>query len=81
MPMIEPMLASAMVCRTPSSKRFTGTIQAGDGRGRRRDRHRGCRRLPGHQRTVDPRELRYEVVGDERLARDIVDALPALAVL
>jgi uncharacterized protein (TIGR03083 family) len=30
---------------------------------------------------LDPRELRYDVVGDERLARDVVDALPALAVL
>ena len=30
---------------------------------------------------VDPRELTYEVVGDEQLARDVVDALPALAVL
>ena len=30
---------------------------------------------------LDPRELTYVVVGDERLARDVVDALPALAVL
>jgi hypothetical protein len=30
---------------------------------------------------VDPGELTYEVFGDEQLARDIVDALPALAVL
>ena len=30
---------------------------------------------------VDPGELTYEVFGDEQLARDIVNALPALAVL
>jgi uncharacterized protein (TIGR03083 family) len=30
---------------------------------------------------VDVGELTYEVVGDEQLARDVVDALPALAVL
>ena len=30
---------------------------------------------------VDPRELGCEVVGDEQLAREVVDALPALAVL
>ncbi len=30
---------------------------------------------------LDPCELAYEVVGDEQLAREVVDALPALAVL
>ena len=30
---------------------------------------------------IDPGALRYVVVGDEQLARDIVDALPALAVV
>ncbi len=30
---------------------------------------------------LDPRELTYVVVGDEQLARDVIDALPALAVL
>jgi hypothetical protein len=30
---------------------------------------------------VDPRDLTYEVVGDQRLARVVDDALPALAVL
>ena len=30
---------------------------------------------------IDPGELTYEVFGDEQLARDVVDALPALAVL
>ena len=30
---------------------------------------------------VEPGELPYDVVGDEQLARDVVDALPALAVL
>ena len=30
---------------------------------------------------VDPRQLRYHAVGDEQLAREIVDALPSLAVL
>jgi uncharacterized protein (TIGR03083 family) len=30
---------------------------------------------------VDPCELRYDVVGDQRLATDVVDAFPALAVL
>jgi uncharacterized protein (TIGR03083 family) len=37
-----------------------------------------CRGISGR---VDPRELTYDVVGDEQLARDVVDALPALAVL
>jgi hypothetical protein len=35
----------------------------------------------GVSARIDPRRLDYEVVGDERLAGDIVDALPALAVL
>jgi uncharacterized protein (TIGR03083 family) len=35
----------------------------------------------GVSARLDPRELRYDVVGDERLARDVVDALPVLAVL
>jgi uncharacterized protein (TIGR03083 family) len=30
---------------------------------------------------LDPRELTYVVVGDEQLASDVIDALPALAVL
>jgi uncharacterized protein (TIGR03083 family) len=30
---------------------------------------------------VDPQQLTYDVVGDEQLAGDVVDALPALAVL
>ncbi len=30
---------------------------------------------------LDPCQLAYEVVGDEQLAREVVDALPALAVL
>jgi uncharacterized protein (TIGR03083 family) len=30
---------------------------------------------------IDPRHLTYDVIGDERLARDVVDALPALAFL
>jgi uncharacterized protein (TIGR03083 family) len=30
---------------------------------------------------LDPRQLSHEVVGDEELARDVIDALPALAVL
>ncbi len=30
---------------------------------------------------IDPRELPYDVVGDEQLARDVIDALPALAVI
>jgi hypothetical protein len=30
---------------------------------------------------VDPGALAYDVVGDEQLARDVVDALPAMAVL
>ena len=30
---------------------------------------------------LDPHELTYVVVGDEQLARDVIDALPALAVL
>ena len=35
----------------------------------------------GISARLDTRELAYDVVGDELLARDIVDALPALAVL
>ena len=35
----------------------------------------------GISARLDPRELTYDVVGDEQLARDVVDALPALAVL
>ena len=35
----------------------------------------------GVSARVDPRLVSYAVVGDERLAGDIVDALPALAVL
>lgn len=35
----------------------------------------------GISARLDPRRLAYRVVGDEQLARDIVDALPALAVL
>ena len=35
----------------------------------------------GISARLDTRELAYDVVGDEQLARDIVDALPALAVL
>ena len=35
----------------------------------------------GVSARVDPRALTYAVVGDERLAGDVVDALPALAVL
>ena len=50
-------------------------------RGRHRDRHRGRRRVPSHQRPARPRELTYVVVGDEQLAHDVIDALPALAVL
>ena len=30
---------------------------------------------------LDPRQLGYEVLGDEQLAREVIDALPALAVL
>jgi hypothetical protein len=30
---------------------------------------------------IDPRQLRYDVIGDEQLARAVIDALPALAVL
>ena len=30
---------------------------------------------------IDPRELPYDINGDERLARDVIDALPALAVI
>jgi uncharacterized protein (TIGR03083 family) len=30
---------------------------------------------------VDPRELRYEACGDQQLAAEVIDALPALAVL
>ena len=35
----------------------------------------------GVSARIDPRALTYAVVGDEALARDVVDALPALAVL
>ena len=35
----------------------------------------------GISARIDPRELAYDVVGDEQLARDVIDALPALAVL
>ncbi len=35
----------------------------------------------GISARVDPCELAFQVVGDERLAGDVVDALPALAVL
>jgi uncharacterized protein (TIGR03083 family) len=35
----------------------------------------------GVSARIDPRRLAYEVVGDEQLAREVVDALPALAVL
>ena len=35
----------------------------------------------GVSARVDPRALTYDVVGDEQLAGDVVDALPALAVL
>ncbi len=35
----------------------------------------------GISARVDPRELAYDFSGDEQLVRDVVDALPALAVL
>ena len=35
----------------------------------------------GISARLDPRDLIFDVVGDERLARDVVDALPALAVI
>ena len=35
----------------------------------------------GVSARIDPAELAYDVVGDEQLARAVVDALPALAVL
>ena len=50
-------------------------------RGRRRDRHRGRSHLSGNQRRIGPAELEYTVFGDDLLVSDIIDALPALAVL
>ena len=35
----------------------------------------------GISARLDPSELTYDVVGDQQLARDLIDALPALAVL
>jgi uncharacterized protein (TIGR03083 family) len=35
----------------------------------------------GVSARLDPRELAYEVIGDEQLASEVVDALPALAML
>ena len=35
----------------------------------------------GISARLHPRQLAYDVVGDEQLARDVIDALPALAVL
>ncbi len=35
----------------------------------------------GISARLDPRDLIFDVVGDERLARDVIDALPALAVI